>query len=326
MNIKTKTSKKMIGMAVAGVMALNAVGMVSPSMGGLLQPTEVSAASKTASFAKKTLVTVKTSNLYTSASSKSKVKMTLKSSVKVTATSQEGSFYKVSYGSLTGYIYKTNLKTYVAPLKGETFAKKYFLTNNSAPLYASYSKKSKILTTLPFSKKFSVTYQIGDFYKVSYGKYTGYVQKSLLSPFVAPNPTKNPTTKPMDSDKGAKHVEGIFEQVILTNVSEVYVGKNYGNEGPVISMSFDTTNKSKGATGISFGSHYKQLSSKEKDAFMKNSITVTEVFFGNGSKFAVDLRNEAFKAMDEKKSKIILIDNRTFNLDYYEGFLTIIPI
>lgn len=320
-----KFTKKVIGMTMASVLALNVVGTVAPTTDALSQIKEVSAAEKTGTFVKKKLVTVKKSNLYTSASSKSKIKATLKKSEKVTATSQKGSFYKVSYGSLTGYIFKKNLKA-VDSSKGETIEKTYFLTSDTAPLYESYSKASKILKILPYSIKLSTTYKIGDFYKITYGKTTGYVHKSQLSLFDAPTPTKNPTTKPMDSDMGAKHIEGIFEQLITLTDADIYVGKIYGDVGPVISMVFDTKNKSRGSTGVSFGSHYEKLPSKEKDAFMKNSIIVTEVFFGVGSKFAVDLRDQAFKSMEEKKSKLVLVDNRVFNLSYDSGFLSIYPI
>lgn len=319
------STKKIISITMASVIALNVVGIAAPTTNALSQTKEVHAATNTASFIEKKLVTIKKSNLYTSASNKSKIKATLKKSEKVTATSQKGSFYKVSYGSLTGYIYKKNLKV-IDSSEGETIAETYFLTNEPAPLYESYSVTSKVLKIVPFSKKISTIYKIGDFYKVTYGSTTGYVHKSQLSPFDAPIPTNSPTTKSMDSDSGASHIKDIFEQKFMTSSAEIYMGKIYDDVGPVLSMSFDIKNKSNGAMAISFGSHYEKLPVKEKDAFMKNSIIATEVFFGVDSKFAVDLRDQALALLKDKKSKLVLVDNRVFNLDYYSGFLTIIPI
>lgn len=325
MGIKFNSVKKIIGMTIASVVALNAIGIVAPTSNSLTHFTKVNAANKAATFVEKKLVTIKKSNLYTSASNKSKVKTTLKKSEKVTATSQKGSFYKVSYGSLTGYIYKNNLKA-INPSEGETIEETYFLTNEPASLYESFSLASNVLKILPFSKKISTTYKIGDFYKVTYGSVTGYVHKSQLSPFDAPTPTKSPTTKSMDSDAGASHIKDIFEQKFVTTSAEIYVGKNYDGEGYEIAVSFDRLNKKKGAIAVSFSPYFKQLSGEELDIFMKNSITMTEVFFGEGSKYAIELRDLALKSLDDKKSRLVLVDNRVFNLDYYSGFMTILPV
>lgn len=105
------------------------------------------------------------------------------SNKKVNILSKSGDWFKISCGSTTGWVSKDFVSTSVSSTsatsaKSET---QYGLINKTnVNIRSKPSKTAKIVTSLS-KKKVAILSSSGDWYKISYGKTTGWVLKSLVS-------------------------------------------------------------------------------------------------------------------------------------------------
>lgn len=121
-----------------------------------------------------TKYTVKTSNLYSSNTSKSKILASVPVNVKLSTTSPvSDKMYQVKYKGKTGYVYRGN--TGDKPKAVEKYTVK---TSN---LYSSNSSKSNIITSIPVNHKLTTTSPVSDnMYQVKINGKTGYVYRGNL--------------------------------------------------------------------------------------------------------------------------------------------------
>lgn len=147
--------------------------------------------------------------LYKTATGKARI-VTLKKGKTVTVTAENDGRYKVKYGKRTGYVIKGKLRliptdTDIRDRSAKTSAKTYLYAN-------TYSGKR--LVTLKRNAKLTVTAKNGKYYRVKFGKRTGYVLKTKIrfltaipapavKPTITPKPTETtkPTTTPTTTPK-----------------------------------------------------------------------------------------------------------------------------
>ena len=147
-------------------------------------------------------------NLRSGASTKYKTLVTIPKNKEVTYVSKSGSWYKVKYGSKTGYVsssYLTKVATKApAPKVTKTASpvKTYTVTAN-LNLRTGASIKSSSLLTIPKGKMVTYVSKSGSWSKVKYGSKTGYVStkylkvtKVAVKPVVKPAPKPKPVVKP----------------------------------------------------------------------------------------------------------------------------------
>lgn len=175
--------------------------------------------SSTVSSSKSTYQTTHNLNMRTGASVKYKRILTIPKGGKVTTISKHGSWFKVKYGSKTGYVSGSYLKQVTskptpskpskpAPKPGVTQKKVSHETTHNLNMRTGASVKYKRILTIPKGGDVAILSKHGSWYKVSYKGKTGYVSgaylKKLPSQSVSkptPKPTPKPTTKPSEPTK-----------------------------------------------------------------------------------------------------------------------------
>ena len=119
----------------------------------------------------------------------------------VTYISTSGSWYKVKYGTKTGYVSSSYLTKVV--VKAPVVPKASVVTNYTAKenlnLRSGASWSTKSVTVIPKGKQVQYISTSGSWYKVKYGTKTGYVSASYLTKVVppAPKPVVKPAPKPV---------------------------------------------------------------------------------------------------------------------------------
>lgn len=151
-------------------------------------------AKKTTNTASKNTILQTTANLNLRAgqSTKHKIVTTIPKGKQVTVVSKSGSWYKVKYGSKTGFVsssyVKTISKSSTTATKPATTTKKTTATKKTTNLKTTanlnlrtgQSTKHKIVTTIPKGKQVTLVSKSGSWYKVKYGSKTGYVSASYV--------------------------------------------------------------------------------------------------------------------------------------------------
>ncbi|TCI66843.1 cell wall hydrolase [Exiguobacterium sp. SH0S7] len=135
-------------------------------------------------------------NLRLSAATWSKVLLTIPAGATIKYISKYGSWYKVSYGSKTGYVASQYVKQTTASTMTTSSTKAYTTTVN-LNLRKSASTRGTILLTIPTGKRVTYVSTYGSWYKVTYGGQTGYVSSQYLkasSPSTTTSSTKAYTT------------------------------------------------------------------------------------------------------------------------------------
>ncbi|WP_214745927.1 SH3 domain-containing protein [Exiguobacterium sp. s189] len=131
----------------------------------------------------KTYKTTENLNLRSSASTSGKILVTIPKNKTVKYISKSGSWYRVQYGSKTGYVsskYLSEVKT--TPSKPETpVVKKYYYTTVNLNLRDKASTSGSLLMTILPNEKVEYVSSHGDWYKVKYDGKTGYVAKKYLT-------------------------------------------------------------------------------------------------------------------------------------------------
>ena len=130
-------------------------------------------------------------NLRKSASTSSAIVTGLQEGTKLTITAKNGDWYKVKVGSYTGYVYSKYVKVTTSnsnnnsnSSSGETTMSSagtvYNTNGEGVNLRKSASTSSAIVTGLQEGAAVTITAKNGDWYKVKYGSYTGYVYSKYV--------------------------------------------------------------------------------------------------------------------------------------------------
>ena len=159
-------------------------------------------------------------NMRTLANTKGKVLVTIPKGTKVSSDTKVGTWYKVSFKGKTGYISGTYTKKVTAPKaapkkptpkpapkpapKAPTVTAKSYQTTANLNVRSTASAKGKWLVTIPKGKTVKASVKQNGWYKVSYGKKTGWVSGSYLKEVKpAAKPTPKPTVKPKPVPKSS---------------------------------------------------------------------------------------------------------------------------
>ncbi|MCL1632932.1 SH3 domain-containing protein [Sporolactobacillus sp. CPB3-1] len=132
-------------------------------------------------------VTATALNMRSGPSTKNKKVRTLHKNNKITVYGKSGSWYKIKYGSASGYVSAKYVKKGTPPKpkasrKVQSFKKYYvYIGYDNLKVYKTPSTKSAVIRTLRERTKVSVTGNSGDWRKIQYGGTTGYVNKSDLT-------------------------------------------------------------------------------------------------------------------------------------------------
>ena len=128
-------------------------------------------------------------NLRKSASTSSSVLTVVKEGTKVTITAKNGDWYKVTYGSYTGYVHSKYINVSSSSSSssstGETAMSAtgtiYNTNGEGVNLRKNASTSSSIILGLKDGTTVTITAKNGDWYKVTYGGYTGYVYAKYVN-------------------------------------------------------------------------------------------------------------------------------------------------
>lgn len=130
-------------------------------------------------------------NMRTGASTKYKRILTIPKGKTVTYVSKKGSWYKVKYGSKTGYVSSTYLSKVTSTAKKASTSSsvtKYKTTYN-LNMRTGASTKYKRITTIPKGKEVQYLGKKGSWTKVKYGSKSGYVSSTYLKKYTVKAPT-----------------------------------------------------------------------------------------------------------------------------------------
>ncbi|MCT4784155.1 MULTISPECIES: N-acetylmuramoyl-L-alanine amidase [Exiguobacterium] len=126
-----------------------------------------------------TYTTTANLNLRKSASTSGTILLTIPSGRSVTYLGTYGSWYKVSYGGQTGYVSSQYVKVSTSSTTTSTSTKTYTTTVN-LNLRKSASTTGTILLTIPSGRNVTYLGTYGSWYKVSYGRQTGYISSQYV--------------------------------------------------------------------------------------------------------------------------------------------------
>lgn len=118
-------------------------------------------------------------NMRQTASSKGKILITIPKGKTVSYISKSGTWYKVKYGTKTGYVSSSYLKK--TSTTTSAAAKTYtYQTTDNLNLRATASANAKILLSIPKGKNVTYISTSGSWYKVKYNDKTGYVSSKYI--------------------------------------------------------------------------------------------------------------------------------------------------
>jgi uncharacterized protein YgiM (DUF1202 family) len=144
-------------------------------------------------------------NVRASSSTSSAVVGTLKNGDSVKIIEQQGSWYKISYGSSYGYVYSQYIKdtsNNILPEQNNTpsvVSQKYGIINLKSQssylnIRSSASLNSSVIGTLQHGSKVAIVESTGEWLKISSGSKTGYVYKDYVkedNSGIESNPVQN---------------------------------------------------------------------------------------------------------------------------------------
>lgn len=152
-------------------------------------------------------------NLRQSASLKARVLVTIPKNKEVQYLSKTGTWYRVKYGSKTGYVAAKYVKVQNTVVKNATAAapkpttvtknnasssttKQVYATTVNLNLRSTASTKGKVLVTIPKNKEVQYISKSGNWYKVKYGSKTGFVSTTYISVTTKTVTPSKPAPKP----------------------------------------------------------------------------------------------------------------------------------
>ncbi|MGN1402355.1 MAG: SH3 domain-containing protein [Bacillus sp. (in: firmicutes)] len=119
-------------------------------------------------------------NLRSSASTSASILATIPKGKQVTYISTSGSWYKVKYGTLTGFVSSSYLQKVTSSTPTTTTSTKVYTTTANLNMRKTASTSSQILVTIPKGKTVTYLSATGNWYKVKYGSSTGFVSKDYI--------------------------------------------------------------------------------------------------------------------------------------------------
>ncbi|OCA84655.1 SH3 domain-containing protein [Bacillus sp. FJAT-27986] len=122
--------------------------------------------------------------LYSFAGASHGTLVTIPEGAKVTTNYRIGDWYKTSYGGKTGYIDLTKFTKTVSSTT-PSFTATEFKTTANVNLRETASASGAKLTTIPVNTVVTATEQSGDWYKVTYNGYTGWVSGAYLTKYTS---------------------------------------------------------------------------------------------------------------------------------------------
>ncbi|MHC9161518.1 SH3 domain-containing protein [Exiguobacterium profundum] len=129
------------------------------------------------------LDTKKTLTMYASRSTKAKAVTKVPANKQVTRLAVNKSWSQVKYGSKTGWVASSQLKTrYVK----ENFAPRSYQLKEEAPLQSTYTTSGTTLTSIPKETIVASAERYNSWYKVTFNKKTGWVNGKYLTAYKAP--------------------------------------------------------------------------------------------------------------------------------------------
>ena len=139
-------------------------------------------------------------NMRSGASTKKSIIMTIPKGKQVTYISKSGSWFKVKYGSKTGYVSSSYLKkvgaaTTATVSKTETTTKTVYTTTSNLNLRSKASTSGKVLITIPKGKEVAYISKSGSWFKVKYGSKTGYVSSKYIKKTTKKTTTSSTSVK-----------------------------------------------------------------------------------------------------------------------------------
>lgn len=148
-------------------------------------PVKAPATPKASAPAPVTYTTTDNLNMRSGASTKHKVLVNIPKGKTVTYVSKSGTWFKVKYGTKTGYVSsaylkKVAVKAPVAPKAPVTKYETVYTTTESLNLRAGTSLTQKVLLTIPKGKTVKFLKKSGTWSQVTYGGKTGYVSTKYL--------------------------------------------------------------------------------------------------------------------------------------------------
>lgn len=263
-------------------------------------------------------------NMRTGASTKYKRVTTIPKGKAVSYLGKKGSWYKVKYGSKTGYVSSKYIKatkvvkTTPAPAPKEVkFSTKKYSTTANLTIRSTYSTKGKALKVIPKGKVVSSNTKVSNWYKVTYGGKTGWVSGSYLKTYKAPTPAPKPVAKDAFLSKASS--EKILLSASSTNGGTAKLFEKYAS-GSYYATLLKSTDK---ALSARYNVTFVQQDSKKSNYLMVNTqryrdnkhlqkegdksfVVASDSFFGSGKKGSKELldfikQNINAKSVTEKK-------------------------
>ncbi|MBK3493510.1 SH3 domain-containing protein [Viridibacillus sp. YIM B01967] len=124
-------------------------------------------------------------SLRSKASTKGEILLTIPKGKSVSYISKTGSWYKVKYGTKTGYVTTSYIKVTTKTMAVSTFTATNYQTIAKVNLRSSSSTKGRTLLSIPKGKTVKATAKSGVWYKVTYGGKTGWVSSSYVKEYDA---------------------------------------------------------------------------------------------------------------------------------------------
>lgn len=124
--------------------------------------------------------TKKTVTLYASRSTKAKIVTKVPAAKQVTRLAVNKSWSQVTYGSKTGWVASSQLKTRYTK---ETFVPRIYQVKEDAPLQSTYTTSGKKLTSVFKESIISSAERYNSWYKVTFNGKTGWVHSKYLTSY-----------------------------------------------------------------------------------------------------------------------------------------------
>ena len=142
--------------------------------------TETSALTPTTVYKNQVGVTSAITSIRTGAHVNYSVKGSFSKGIRLSILGAAGSFYKVSYNGISGYVSALTVSI-VAPTPATIAKTLYGVTKAKTSVRTGAHTNYSVYATMPTGTKINITGVAGTFYRVTYNKRTGYVSSSTVT-------------------------------------------------------------------------------------------------------------------------------------------------
>ena len=267
-------------------------------------------------------------NMRTGASTKYKRITTIPKGKTVSYVGKKGSWYKVKFGSKTGYVssaYLTKVSTAKpapkpAPKK-EVVTSTSYKTKSDLNMRTGASVNNKKVTVIPKGKSVKYISKKGSWYKVQYGSKSGYVSSKYLTKVSTTKPAPKPVAKPKPTPKPVPKAPTVSQKIMSRSQANNHVGKYMTNTksnvytlfsptgNDSVTVGFASNSSNKGNLGLDIVDYISAYEVKPSDfgqdnynqakAFLKkldgSILAFAETQFGSGTSESKRLASEIQK-------------------------------